>query len=81
MATNVNQLKKERLEVFRAFKKAMRRLDTIQEAAERKIKQVLARKSYAPTEDDYMDLLQMLKSVGGAHSDLLNLAESVKDVF
>lgn len=81
MPTNVNAIKKERMEVFRAFKRAMRRLDTFQEAAERKINLVLNRKTYAPTIDDYMQLLQLLKQTGGAHQELLKLAESAKEDF
>lgn len=81
MATNINVLKRERLDVFKALKRSMRRLDTIQEAAERKINNVLRRRSYAPTAEDYEEVMTLLQQTGGAHQDIVNVLESGRGVF
>lgn len=75
MGVNVNQLKRERLAIFREFKRAMRRVDSAQEAAERLINRVLARKSFAPDTEDFLQLIALLKETGGRNADLLKLAE------
>ena len=81
MAIGVNQLIRERTEVFRAFKKSMRSLDTIQEKAERFIEMVLQRKAKIPDAEDYQRLVQMLKEIGSRHDGLVSLAEQYQNLF
>lgn len=81
MAIGVNQLIRQRTEVFKALKKSMRALDTIQERGERFIEAVLQRRAKIPDAADFQRIIQILKEVGTRHDQLVALAESSANIF
>jgi len=81
LASTINQLIRERKNVYRELKRAMRRLDSYQEEAERMINRVLARKRSVPDVEDYSELIQKVAEVGSAHNSLQHLLEQYSDVF
>lgn len=75
MAT-LAQISRERKKVFRNLRSQMRTLDTAQEKAQRRIRQVVNRKRQIPEEKDLMEVSKMLNDVLANLNSLYKIIES-----
>ena len=81
MGSTINELIRQRKSVYRDLKRAMRIVDTYQEAAQRTINRVLARRRSIPDNNDYIELVGKCRETESAHNELLKLLEQYAGVF
>lgn len=80
MAT-INQIARSRKALFENLKRADRTIDSIQEAIQRHIGRVLARKRKFPETGDVVRLADLVQLLDGAVETLTGMVESTEEFF
>lgn len=74
--SDLNLIKRERLQVLRVLDQALRQVDTQIESLQRLIKRLRARKTKLPTRGDYEELVGLTESLEEAEDEYVKVLKA-----
>jgi hypothetical protein len=77
----INQLKRERVQIFRNVKRELRSLDTILEKLQRFVSGVLNRRTKIPEAEDLVDILETATQLYNSTAKAIQYIETIQSVF